>query len=616
MSEPAAAPKPRGQMIDIGGDVRLHLVRAGPADASGPTVLLEAGAFGFSADWAAVQEKLAARSVPSLAYDRAGLGFSDSGPAPRDGLAIAGDLERLLAAARETGPLVLCGHSMAGLHLRLFASRNASRIAGIVLVDATTPEAMDAPLTESLVGHFGAFSRLAAWGAEMGLFKPLAGALGDAIGLDGPAGDEKRWAFAQAGHNRWAAQEVLQWPATARSALAGGGDSRRRASPRRPQVVASGAGARLGSWPGRGGRRRFPRDRPQRRLRRRHRSRRRARSGRGPRDDPRSLNTSTPDRSNRRRGDSGVHEEMQAALVLEGVTKRYGAFTAVDDLTFEAGAGRIMGFLGPNGAGKTSTLRMALGLVAPTSGRISVLGHRDAAQVRERIGFLPEERGLYRRMTPVAVITFLAGLKGVAAPEARRRARALLESQGLGEAANRQIRSLSKGMAQKVQLLSAIAHEPDLVILDEPFSGLDPVNQQSLESLIRDLAARGTSVIFSTHVMQHAERLCDQVVLLARGKKVFDGTVEAARAAAPRALILEGPFDPAAMADLPGLGELSVERADGGGVRVTAALTAGAPAQEMLKAALAKGLEISRFELREPRLHDAFIVLTAAGATP
>jgi pimeloyl-ACP methyl ester carboxylesterase len=209
-------------MIDIGGDVRLHLVRAGPADASGPTVLLEAGAFGFSADWAAVQEKLAARSVPSLAYDRAGLGFSDSGPAPRDGLAIAGDLERLLAAARETGPLVLCGHSMAGLHLRLFASRNASRIAGIVLVDATTPEAMDAPLTESLVGHFGAFSRLAAWGAEMGLFKPLAGALGDAIGLDGPAGDEKRWAFAQAGHNRWAAQEVLQWPATARQAREAG----------------------------------------------------------------------------------------------------------------------------------------------------------------------------------------------------------------------------------------------------------------------------------------------------------------------------------------------------------------------------------------------------------
>ncbi len=305
---------------------------------------------------------------------------------------------------------------------------------------------------------------------------------------------------------------------------------------------------------------------------------------------------------------------MQAALVLERVTKRYGAFTAVDDLSFEAGAGKIMGFLGPNGAGKTSTLRMALGLIAPSSGAISVLGARDAAQVRSRIGFLPEERGLYRRMTPVTVIAFLAGLKGVAAPEARRRARALLESQGLADAADRQIRSLSKGMAQKVQLLSAIAHEPDLVILDEPFSGLDPVNQQSLEGLLRDLAARGSTVIFSTHVMQHAERVCDQVVLMARGRKVFDGTVEAARAAAPRALIVEGVFEPSQMADLPGLEALTVEGLEGSGVRVTAALKPGAPAQEMLRAAFAKGLEISRFELREPRLHDAFIVLTSAGA--
>jgi len=304
---------------------------------------------------------------------------------------------------------------------------------------------------------------------------------------------------------------------------------------------------------------------------------------------------------------------MQAALVLEGVTKRYGAFTAVDDLSFEAGAGKIMGFLGPNGAGKTSTLRMALGLIAPTSGRISVLGAQDAAKVRSRIGFLPEERGLYRRMTPVAVIAFLAGLKGIAAPEARRRARVLLESQGLGDAANRQIRSLSKGMAQKVQLLSAIAHEPDLVILDEPFSGLDPVNQQSLEGLLRDLAARGATVIFSTHVMQHAERVCDQVVLMAGGRKVFDGSVEAARAAAPRALIVEGAFEPSAMADLPGLEDLTVEGLEGGAVRVTAALKQGAPAQEMLRAAFAKGLEISRFELREPRLHDAFIVLTSSG---
>ena len=301
---------------------------------------------------------------------------------------------------------------------------------------------------------------------------------------------------------------------------------------------------------------------------------------------------------------------MQPALSVEGVTKRYGDFTAVSDLSFQAAAGRIVGFLGPNGAGKTTTLRMALGLVTPTAGRVLILGATDAAKVRNRIGFLPEERGLYRRMTPVDAITFFSGLKGVPAGEARRRAKALLEDQGLGQAANRQIRSLSKGMAQKVQLLSAIAHEPDLVILDEPFSGLDPVNQQSLETLIRTITARGATVIFSTHVMQHAERLCDHVVLLAKGRKVFDGTVEAARAAAPRTLVVEGVFESSALADLPGLASLAAEALGGGEIRVTAAITKGAPAQEMLRAAFAKGLDISRFELREPHLHDAFIVLT------
>ena len=235
--------------------------------------------------------------------------------------------------------------------------------------------------------------------------------------------------------------------------------------------------------------------------------------------------------------------------------------------------------------------------------------------MRDRIGFLPEERGLYRRMTPVAAISFLAGLKGVPMAEGRRRANKMLDEQGLGEAKDRQIRSLSKGMAQKVQLLSALAHEPDLVLLDEPFSGLDPVNQQSLETLIKGLAARGATVVFSTHVMQHAERLCDQVVLLANGRKVFDGTVDQARSAAPRSLILEGVFDPAALADLPGLGERTVGAADEGAIRVTATLQPGAPAQAALMAAFGLGLDIRRFELREPHLHDAFIVLTNAGGS-
>lgn len=301
---------------------------------------------------------------------------------------------------------------------------------------------------------------------------------------------------------------------------------------------------------------------------------------------------------------------MDAALQLEGVTKRYGAFTAVDNLSFAARRGRILGFLGPNGAGKTSTIRMVLGLVAPSAGRIDVLGAPDARSVRERIGFLPEERGLYRRMTPLDAIVFLGGLKGVPRAECRRRALALLEEQGLGHAARRQIRNLSKGMAQKVQLISAIVHEPELVILDEPFSGLDPVNQQALEAVIRGLAARGATVVFSTHVMQHAERLCDHVVLLAKGRKVFDGTVAEARSHAPRALVLEGGVDRAAVAALPGVEQVVVETGETGASRYTAALSRGAAGQDALKAAFAAGLDISRFEMREPTLHDAFITLT------
>jgi ABC-2 type transport system ATP-binding protein len=302
---------------------------------------------------------------------------------------------------------------------------------------------------------------------------------------------------------------------------------------------------------------------------------------------------------------------MDAALKLEGVGKRYGAFEAVSDLSFEARAGRICGFLGPNGAGKTSTIRMIVGLIAPTAGRITTLGSSDARAVRSRIGFLPEERGLYRRMTPLDAIVFFGGLKGAPAHEIRRRAIALLEAHGLGDAMARPIKSLSKGMAQKVQLLSALVHEPDLVLLDEPFSGLDPANQQSLEAIIRDLAARGATVVFSTHVMQHAERLCDQVVLMARGRKVFDGSVAAARAAAPRRLVLEGTLGRAAVEALPGVAWIEAEEAsDDGGRRFTAALAHGAEAQGALKAAFAGDLDLRRFEVREPTLHDAFIVLT------
>jgi len=301
------------------------------------------------------------------------------------------------------------------------------------------------------------------------------------------------------------------------------------------------------------------------------------------------------------------------ALALEGVTKRYGAFAAVDDLSFRAEAGRILGFLGPNGAGKTTTLRMTLGLIQPDAGKITVLGETDPSRARDRVGFLPEERGLYRRMTALDAIVFFAGLKGVPQRTARPRALQLLEEQGLGPAARRQVRHLSKGMGQKVQLIAALIHEPDLVLLDEPFSGLDPVNQQAVEAMVRGLAARGATVVFSTHVMQHAERLCDQVVLIAGGRKAFDGSVDAARAAAPRTLVLEGDIAPEAVRALPGVTGVSVELLESGRRRISAALAADSNGQAPLQAAFAQGLDVGRFELNEPSLHDAFLVLAGGG---
>ena len=279
---------------------------------------------------------------------------------------------------------------------------------------------------------------------------------------------------------------------------------------------------------------------------------------------------------------------MAAALTLDGVSKRYGDFQAVRDLSF----------------------RMILGLQGVTAGRIGILGADDGRKVRDRIGFLPEERGLYKKMTPVDAIAFFGALKGLPSGEGRRRARDMLDAQGLGEAKRKQMKELSKGMAQKVQLIASVVHRPEFVILDEPFSGLDPVNQQGLEAMIRQLAADGATVLFSTHVMQHAERLCDKVVLLARGQKAFEGTVAEARATTPRFLELEGAIAPDQAATLPGVTGVEVV-SDHDGVRVLkAALGQGGRGQDALKAAFLGGLDVRRFELREPSLHDAFIGLT------
>jgi pimeloyl-ACP methyl ester carboxylesterase len=244
---------PRGRQVEIAGGRRLRAVLAGPEAGGRPLVVLEAGSFGFSADWTAVQARLAAEGLRSLAYDRAGLGHSDAGPAPRDSQAIVSDLEALLAALGESGPLIVCGHSMAGLHLRLFAARNAAQIRGLVLVDAVMPEVMDHPAASHFVRHFNTLSKLTAWGASIGLQRPLAGALGDAIGLPAPARAEKREAFAHAVHNRWAAAEVDAWHASVEQARAAAfdpdwpvavvvpGDSRQPASRHAFQAAAAAA---------------------------------------------------------------------------------------------------------------------------------------------------------------------------------------------------------------------------------------------------------------------------------------------------------------------------------------------------------------------------------------
>jgi pimeloyl-ACP methyl ester carboxylesterase len=219
----AASPlKMRGEMIDIGGGRRMHLICDGPKGA-GPTVLFEAGAFGFSADWGVVQERAMARGWRTCSYDRAGLGLSDPGPEPRDGLAVVGDLEKLLAAAHEDGPFIMVGHSMAGLYLWLFANRNPSKIRALVFVDATTPQVTETPRGRSFVQQFTRASNLAAMGAGAGLYAPLAGTwFGDKIGLTQPASGEKRRAFASPRHNHWAAVEVGQWLHAADQARATG----------------------------------------------------------------------------------------------------------------------------------------------------------------------------------------------------------------------------------------------------------------------------------------------------------------------------------------------------------------------------------------------------------
>lgn len=300
----------------------------------------------------------------------------------------------------------------------------------------------------------------------------------------------------------------------------------------------------------------------------------------------------------------------ESVLQLDNVVKTYGDFTAVNGISLDIPKGSIYGFLGPNGAGKTTTIRMILDIVKPTSGRITLLGHESALNVRNRIGYLPEEKGLYKKMKVWAIIQYFARLKGMEKNAAKLKAFALLEKYGLTDFADAKIESLSKGMGQKVQVLSAVAHDPEFVILDEPFSGLDPVNQAVLEDLINDMANNGQTVIFSTHVMQHAERLCDRILLISKGQKIFDGTIAGARATIPRRVLITSENDVSPLRQLSGVQDISATLPKQWRVDISESVNP----QDILEFCANANIAIRGFEFSESTLHDVFVNLVGDDA--
>ncbi len=302
------------------------------------------------------------------------------------------------------------------------------------------------------------------------------------------------------------------------------------------------------------------------------------------------------------------------ALDVSGVVKRFGDHTAVNNLSFSVKSGEVFGFLGGNGAGKTTTLRMALDILRPDAGTISVLGKAPGRGHACDIGFLPEERGLYRAMPAIDTIVYFARLKGMGKAEARSEGLALLERFGLGAQAKTRVDQLSKGMSQKVQLATALVNKPRLLILYEPFSGLDPLNQGLLEDEILAASRGGATVIFSTHVMQHAERLCDRLLLLARGVKRFEGTQDEARATLPVKLTLTARHSPAR---LPGVISAEAQGAPADGWQSwDVKLAPGRNAEDLLEHITAQGFALRRFEQHRASLHDIFVHIVGAPEDP
>jgi len=291
------------------------------------------------------------------------------------------------------------------------------------------------------------------------------------------------------------------------------------------------------------------------------------------------------------------------SVVLDHISKSFGEFVAVNDLSLAVTAGRIFGLLGPNGAGKTTTIRMIVNITAPDSGRIELFGQQVTPALQDRIGYLPEERGLYKKMKVGDQLRFFAELKSVPGKEADRRVDRWLERLKLTEWKNKKATELSKGMQQKIQFITAVIHEPELVILDEPFSGLDPVNVDLLKEIILELKSAGKTIIFSTHQMEVAEKICDDICLLNRSRKVLEGSIREVKRGFSRnavALRLVGGESVLANRSL-----ISHVQRHSDGLEVL--LAEGADPQMLLGELLAEGTTIERFEMIEPSLHDIFV---------
>ncbi len=291
------------------------------------------------------------------------------------------------------------------------------------------------------------------------------------------------------------------------------------------------------------------------------------------------------------------------AVLLERVTKRFDSIAAVSDLSLRVKQGAIFGLLGPNGAGKTTTLRMLMRVLIPDQGTIQVLGQPLTDRTQDLIGYLPEERGLYPRMQARKVLIFLAALKGIPETEAERRAREWLARLELADWAEKKIIDLSKGMQQKAQFIAAILHQPPLLILDEPFAGLDPINAGVIKDIILELRSGGTTVILSTHRMEQVEMMCDSICLINRGRAVLDGDLRAIKQSYGKNTVRIEYSGDGDFLNLPAV----VENVNRFGALVEVKLRPGADPQEILKAAVQRGARLTRFELVEPPLNDIFI---------